>query len=154
MSKHPTAPSLPGRGSRREVMRVPAPTGGSREQNKPLSRGHCRFLPGHLGPGSARRQPPCPWPGIVPALPEQGHGPEIPRVSIHLQRYQQQPVQTNHFLRGPSLIGFPAPREGKGFLAVILGRRDTGCYSHGRGTDSFVSSPSFGGSEIAGAVFS
>lgn len=109
----------------------------------PLSWGHCCFLLGHLGPGSVGRQLPCPWPGIVPALPEQGHGPEIWKENIYLQRYWQRPVQASHFLHGLSLMGFPAPQEGEGFLAVTLARSDTGCCSHGRGTDSLASKSLF-----------
>lgn len=109
-SKHPTAPAAPslqGRGSRHKAMHVPAPTGSSRGQNEPLILGTLSLPDRSPRPRVCGAQPPCPWPGIVPALPEQGHGPQIRKESIHLRSYQQRSVQTSHFLRSVS-DGFPS----------------------------------------------
>lgn len=128
-----------------------ARAGGSQGRMNPLSRRHCCFLPGHLGSRSAGQQPPCPWPGIVPALPEQGHSPQVRKERIHLQNYQPQLVQMHHSLHSVSLMVFPAPGEGEGFLAAASGRGDTGSYPADAALE--VSSPCSGGREIAGVVF-
>lgn len=93
----------------------------------PLSWGHCRFLTGHLGPGSAELSRPALGQGLfllfLSKVTAPRSGKRVSTCGVISNGLCKQATFSAVFL-----MGFPAPQEGEGFLAVTLGQGDTSSY--------------------------